>query len=247
MDQSTSIPQTTRFDVAVVPNGGPVTPEALPIPENLQELVIKDNERFEDWIEEMLSMREQNVLWGKAKHDEIRHLYTMLTPKEGEPWEWITVDWLRKWLSDENTSCPPVDNQKLLCKHGNMDPDKVNDAKHISKQAADLIFTKYHGAPRILQRQFCKQCVVDRCKLLRIRLRITEDHKILSNLTKHKVESGFWIGKASLRGWRGMVLNKLEGNTTNRRKEDEDDSQCTQSTNDTSKELSSSQQSKTTG
>ncbi|XP_070561679.1 ubiquitin carboxyl-terminal hydrolase 48-like isoform X2 [Ptychodera flava] len=198
-----------------VPNGNiPAMDEDVQISGELRQLVVRDNEIFEDWVKEMTQMREINVLSGKARHNEIRHLYSQLMPREGDyvNAEWLTVDWLKKWLADSNTVCPKVDNARLLCIHGSLDPDKVNDAKLVSLQAADIIFTNYGGEPRIRGDSLCKRCVVERCRLLRTKMRVAEDYKAINNLTKNKIESGFWIGKCSFRSWRRLVLSKLENN-----------------------------------
>ncbi|XP_077998127.1 ubiquitin carboxyl-terminal hydrolase 48-like [Glandiceps talaboti] len=217
--------------------------EDIQISEELQELVIKDNDRFEHWVKEMTEMREINVLSGKARHDEIKQIYSLLLPKEGEYGEWLAIDWIKKWLADTNTVCPAIDNSKLLCRHDNVDPDQVQNAKLISKQAADIIFTKYGGKPRIAETQLCKACVVERCKLLRMKVRLSEDYKAINSLSKNKIDRGFWIGKCSLRSWRRIVLGKLELNGTEDTEENENISKISDKSTEESNKCSGSEDS----
>nr|XP_005905261.1 PREDICTED: ubiquitin carboxyl-terminal hydrolase 48 [Bos mutus] len=153
----------------------PGTP--IQVPAFLQELVDRDNSKFEEWCVEMAEMRKQSVDKGKAKHEEVKELYQRL----------------------------PAGAVKALC----------------------------------------KECVVERCRVLRLKNQLNEDYKTVNNLLKATVKSsdGFWVGKSSLRSWRQLALEQLDeqdgdadqsngkmnGNTLNKdeskeeRKEDEEE------------------------
>lgn len=49
----------------------------------LQELVDRDNSKFEEWCIEMAEMRKQSVDKGKAKHEEVKELYQRLPAGAG--------------------------------------------------------------------------------------------------------------------------------------------------------------------
>lgn len=49
----------------------------------LQELVERDNSRFEEWCCEMAEMRKQSVARGRVKHEEVKELYQRLPAKAG--------------------------------------------------------------------------------------------------------------------------------------------------------------------
>lgn len=66
----------------------------------------------------------------------------------GEPYEFIPLDWLKKWL-DDSTATKEVDNSLFLCSHGKLHPDKVGDSKRVSMQAAELLYERYGGGPRL--------------------------------------------------------------------------------------------------
>ncbi|XP_028920775.1 ubiquitin carboxyl-terminal hydrolase 48 isoform X6 [Ornithorhynchus anatinus] len=183
---------------------------AVQVPAFLQELVERDNCKFEEWCIEMAEMRKQSVDKGKAKHEEVKELYQRL-PAGAEPYEFVSLEWLQKWL-DESTPTKPIDNHACLCSHDKLHPDKISIMKRISEYAADIFYSRYGGGPRLNVKALCKDCVVERCRVLRLKNQLNEDYKIVTNLLKVTVKSneGFWVGKSSLRSWRQLALEQLD-------------------------------------
>lgn len=66
----------------------------------------------------------------------------------GEPYEFVPVEWLKKWL-DDSTAIKEIDNCHFLCAHGKLHPDRLSEAKRISHSAAQILFSRYGGGPRI--------------------------------------------------------------------------------------------------
>uniref|UniRef100_A0A8C0BI71 Ubiquitin carboxyl-terminal hydrolase 48 n=1 Tax=Buteo japonicus TaxID=224669 RepID=A0A8C0BI71_9AVES len=164
----------------------------IEVPAFLQELVERDNCKFEEWCNEMAEMRKQSVARGKIKHEEVKELYKRL-PAEA-PYDFISLEWLQKWL-DESTPPKPIDNTACLCSHGKLHPDKISIMKRISEYVADFFYRRYGGGPR----------------LNRLKNQLNEDYKTVTNLLKITVKGndGFWVGKASLRSWRQLALEQL--------------------------------------
>uniref|UniRef100_A0A4W6BWX4 Ubiquitin carboxyl-terminal hydrolase 48 n=1 Tax=Lates calcarifer TaxID=8187 RepID=A0A4W6BWX4_LATCA len=180
------------------------------VPAFLQRLVDQDNHKFEEWCSEMADMRKQSVDKGKAKHEEVKELYELLPTKDGEPYEFIPLDWLKKWL-DDSTATKEIDNSLFLCSHGKLHPDKVGESKRVSRQAAQLLYERYGGGPRLDDSSLCRECVGQRCRVLRLKNQLNEDYKEVSNLVKRTLSGeGYWVGKASLRSWRQLALEQLE-------------------------------------
>ncbi|KAK2821036.1 hypothetical protein Q5P01_023995 [Channa striata] len=180
------------------------------VPAFLQRLVDQDNYKFEEWCSEMADMRKQSVDKGKAKHEEVKELYELLPAKDGEPYEFIPLDWLKKWL-DDSTATKEIDNSLFLCSHNKLHPDRVGDSKRVSLQAAELLYKRYGGGPRLDNSSLCRECVDQRCRVLRLKNQLNEDYKEVSNLVKRMISGeGFWVGKASLRSWRQLALEQLE-------------------------------------
>ncbi|XP_075952864.1 ubiquitin carboxyl-terminal hydrolase 48 isoform X1 [Anarhichas minor] len=180
------------------------------VPAFLQRLVDQDNHKFEEWCNEMADMRKQSVDKGKAKHEEVKELYELLPATDGEPYEFIPLDWLKKWLED-STATKEIDNSLFLCSHGKLHPDKVADSKRVSLQAAQLLYERYSGGPRMDGSSLCRDCVGQRCRVLRLKNQLNEDYKEVTNLVKRTLSGeGCWVGKASLRSWRQLALEQLE-------------------------------------
>lgn len=180
------------------------------VPTFLKELVNRDNQKFEEWCNEMADMRKQSVVKGKAKHEEVKELYELLPAKDGEPYEFIPLEWLKKWL-DDSAATKEINNASFLCSHGKLHPDKVGDCKRISLLAAQELYIRYGGGPRLESSSLCRDCVEQRCKVLRLKNQLNEDYKEVSNLVKHTpCGNGYWVGKASLRSWRQLALEQLE-------------------------------------
>lgn len=70
---------------------------------------------------------------GKARQQEMANLYNLLPVTEDAPYEFITSDWLVKWLSNEEVK--PVDNSSIICPHGKLNPCSVPQTKCISSAA----------------------------------------------------------------------------------------------------------------
>ncbi|XP_063292765.1 ubiquitin carboxyl-terminal hydrolase 48 isoform X3 [Pelobates fuscus] len=189
------------------------------VPVFLQKLVELDNCKFEEWCVEMSEMRRESVDKGKAKHEEVKELYQRLPAGADNSYEFVPLEWLQKWL-DESTPTKPIDNSKCLCPHGLLHPDKISAMKRISQGAAEIFFKRYGGSPRLTD-ALCKDCVVERCRVLRLKNQLNEDHKAISNLVKVTANSGegFWVGKGSLRRWRQLAKEQL----------DQQDEECDQS------------------
>ncbi|NP_001120167.1 ubiquitin carboxyl-terminal hydrolase 48 [Xenopus tropicalis] len=181
------------------------------VPAFLQKLVELDNCKFEEWCVEMVDMRRESVDKGKAKHEEVKELYQRLPAGADSAYEFVPLEWLQKWL-DESTPTKPIDNSKCLCSHGKLHPDKISLMKRISQHAADIFYKRYGGSPRLTDDALCKDCVVERCRVLRLKNQLNEDYKSLTNMVKLPVESneGFWIGKSSLRRWRQLATEQLD-------------------------------------
>ncbi|EHB07082.1 Ubiquitin carboxyl-terminal hydrolase 48 [Heterocephalus glaber] len=177
------------------------------VPAFLQELVDCDNAKFEAWC---IEMRKRRVDKGKAKHEEVKELYQRL-PAGAEPYEFVSLEWLQKWL-DELTPTKPIDNHTSLCSHDKLHPDKISIMKRISKYVADIFYSRYGGGPRLTVKALGKKCVVEGCRVLHLKNQLNKDYKMVNNLLKatRKGDDGFWVGKSSLRSWCQLALEQLD-------------------------------------
>ncbi|XP_073990020.1 ubiquitin carboxyl-terminal hydrolase 48-like isoform X2 [Rhodnius prolixus] len=181
---------------------------------HLREQVKKANDAFDALLAETKEQKKVKRVNGKAHREEIAAILKILpvNNQEDQDWDVIATPWLLHWLSNAMLYVDNIDNRKLLCPHGKLHPDQVPNAKYISSKAATVLYEKYGGGPRLQSYMaLCKDCVIRKCKSVRLRLRITEDHKDITNLLKQKEDLEgrcFWVGKRSLKVWRRKALLK---------------------------------------
>nr|XP_032824287.1 ubiquitin carboxyl-terminal hydrolase 48 isoform X1 [Petromyzon marinus] len=192
---------------------GEPTPTAqdTTLPEWLAEKVRADNRAFEEWCEEMSAMRQQSIAEGRAKHSEVRSLYALLPADNASEFEFVGTAWLRQWLTD-SACVRALDNAAFVCTHGALSPHHVGSVKRISRGAANALYHKYGGGPRLTEASLCRDCVVERCRVLQLKSRLSDDYRTVSTLLKSSLPPGeaFWVGKVSLRSWRLLVIGQFE-------------------------------------
>ncbi|KAK6176967.1 hypothetical protein SNE40_015165 [Patella caerulea] len=190
------------------------------LPPVVKDYVAKDNENFNKWIAEILSSRKQNIENGKAEQTEVQSIYRTLSTDLNniDEMEWISVDWLIKWLNLPSKA-PAIDNTSLLCPHKQLDPESVHKMKCVSSIGANSLYTLYGGGPRLKRdKGLCRQCVKQRCHVIRLKIKMASDDQKITTGLKNINNSGlswYWVGKSSLRSWKKLALDRLE-NGSNR-------------------------------
>ncbi|XP_023289479.1 ubiquitin carboxyl-terminal hydrolase 48 [Orussus abietinus] len=165
-------------------------------------------------------------------------------------YHWIPTDWIAKWLSSQSSTegVPPIDNSTLLCPHYRLDPLKVNRAKCVPVQAAELLYGKYRGGPKLDQNSLCENCVKRRCKMLRFKMALEKDYKEVGDLVRNfkdqRLETGYIIGADSLRSWRRLATEKFTEYLEHHAQDDEfpEHQEESNSRNDSSKEVEESEE-----
>eukprot|EP00118_Oscarella_pearsei_P008121 m.41061 g.41061 ORF g.41061 m.41061 type:complete len:1074 (+) comp33073_c0_seq3:2-3223(+) len=196
-------------------------------PAHLQELVSLDNSCFEQWLAESRKQIRQRVANGRALQEAKCQLFHELICRpggSGDCWEWISLEWLKLWLSRDCEKSPSleINQSEMLCRHGRVDPLKSEKLKRICSKTAEKLFHQYGGHPRLAgDIRFCVECVKQQCRKIQLRDRLLSDHRLIASLVKTPCSSssGFWVGKYSLRVWKKMWEEKLmvEGKTTENR------------------------------
>ena len=100
-------------------------------------------------------LRKMNVSLSQ-KAVRIHRLFPLLS--SSEPYEFVSLEWLQKWL-DESTPTKPIDNHACLCSHDKLHPDKISIMKRISEYAADIFYSRYGGGPRLTGNSRCLICL----------------------------------------------------------------------------------------
>ena len=181
------------------------------LPDHVKKYVTKDNDSFEKWTQEMIRMKENNIKSGREKQENIKLMFQNLFVHENEGFEWIPQKWLSKWLNDPQTA-PAVDNTEILCKHGNVCPDQISKIKCVASNGADNLIALYGGEIRCQnETSLCELCVKQKCAIIRTKVKMVEDEKIISAELKSDLNDQvcYWIGKGSLRSWKRLALERL--------------------------------------
>lgn len=183
------------------------------LPAHVLDYVIKDNETFENWVSELILIRDQNIESGKEKQEEIKDTYQKLAfdKLELNEGEWMSQKWIGLWLSDP-AKAPPVDNKEFLCKHDKLSPDAAMKLKFVNLLGSESLCNRYEGGLRLVGAEsLCMLCVQHQCHVIRTKIKMTEDDKLFSAMTKTNNIAGdcYWVGKASFRSWKKMVLEQL--------------------------------------
>ncbi|XP_060828211.1 ubiquitin carboxyl-terminal hydrolase 48-like isoform X2 [Bombus pascuorum] len=181
----------------------------------LRDLVRQENVKHELSLLAIQQEKQKEIEDQNLKRQLVIDVYNIISNVVSwDTYQWIPNDWLSKWLNGHLSvdGVPPIDNSTLMCSHYRLDPLKVNRAKCIPVTAADLLYDKYRGGPRLDENSFCEICVKRRYKLLRFKISLERDHKEVSELVrnfKEPSETSYIVGADSLRSWRRLAMEKF--------------------------------------
>ncbi|KAL0277920.1 UNVERIFIED_CONTAM: hypothetical protein PYX00_005034 [Menopon gallinae] len=134
---------------------------------------------------------------------------TIVPDSDMAEYEFINFEWLKSITKNS----APVDNSSLICKHGKLCVNKRSVYKAISRKAADFLYDKFGGGPRLKKDSLCRPCVEHKARQVKLQMDVAKDSKLLPTLTKQiidKNQKAYWIGKRTLRKWTNYVLNDLD-------------------------------------
>ncbi|OAD55682.1 Ubiquitin carboxyl-terminal hydrolase 48 [Eufriesea mexicana] len=189
--------------------------ESWEVSSTLRDLVRQENVKHELSLLAIQQEKQKEIEDQNLKRQLVIDVYNIISNVVSwEKYQWIPSDWLSKWLNGHSSidGIPPIDNSILMCSHYRLDPLKVNRAKCMPVAAADMLYDKYRGGPRLDENSFCEVCVKRRYKLLRFKMSLERDHKEVSELVrnvKEPYETSYIVGADSLRSWRRLAMEKF--------------------------------------
>ncbi|XP_015430229.1 PREDICTED: ubiquitin carboxyl-terminal hydrolase 48-like [Dufourea novaeangliae] len=192
--------------------------ESWEVSSTLRDVVRQENVKHELSLLAIQQEKQKEIEDQNLKRQLVIDIYNIVSNTTSwDKYQWIPSDWLSKWLNGHTFTegVPPIDNSSLICSHHRLDPLKVNRAKCMPQSAADLLFEKYHGGPRLDQNFLCEVCVRRRYKLLRYKISLERDHKEVSELIrtfKEPIETSYIVGADSLKSWRRLAMEKFIDN-----------------------------------
>ncbi|XP_012938291.1 ubiquitin carboxyl-terminal hydrolase 48 isoform X2 [Aplysia californica] len=184
------------------------------LPNAVQGFVKNDNLEFEEWINEMLRSQDQNINEVRETHAAMKMLYAALSVKSlDEPFEWVSTDWLTKWLADPS-KVSKVENKIPLCPHGKLVADEVTKLKCISSEGAELLFTKYPVNKRFKGTEtLCEKCIRQICREKQFERCMADDDKLFSSTKNinswNSSEKFYWVSTKHLRRWKKLALQEI--------------------------------------
>ncbi|KAK3283187.1 Ubiquitin carboxyl-terminal hydrolase 26 [Cymbomonas tetramitiformis] len=114
-----------------------------------------------------------------------------------EGYRWIDFAWLEGWANSA-AEVPRIDNNPLLCEHGNADPAKVQQMKRISVLAWEELQHKYGGGPELSQLHCCDACLVARNCTSQQRNNVLAMAAAALDASAKSTESGGHLGPAGV-------------------------------------------------
>eukprot|EP01088_Endostelium_zonatum_P020559 TRINITY_DN7633_c0_g1_i2.p1 TRINITY_DN7633_c0_g1~~TRINITY_DN7633_c0_g1_i2.p1 ORF type:complete len:1019 (-),score=151.37 TRINITY_DN7633_c0_g1_i2:53-3109(-) len=165
------------------------------------------NEKKEN--EEML-IREINRMVSEIE----RNLACNITEKQ---YNWISLEWLRKWFSSKNKSdVGEINNEDLVCEHKKLKLD-LAIMRRIRPEAWESLVNLYTGGPTLTQDDMCPQCTLEEFESYKSQ----NDEERRKELIRNKVETmssrstvphEYFISESWYKAWEGSSLTaKLPG------------------------------------
>ncbi|KAH7859363.1 hypothetical protein Vadar_000087 [Vaccinium darrowii] len=96
----------------------------------------------------------------KERREEVRLVLSQAPVQSpGEPYFWISTEWLRNWADNINPLV--IDNNPIQCLHGKVPVSKVGSMKRLSSTAWTMLFSKYEGGPKLAKDDYCVHCLLE--------------------------------------------------------------------------------------
>ncbi|KAL0101386.1 hypothetical protein PUN28_018901 [Cardiocondyla obscurior] len=204
--------------------------ESWQVSSTMRELVRQENIKHELSLLAAQQEKQKEIEDQNSKRQFIIDLYNTIHSivSWSNYYYWIPTDWLSKLLNGHSSSVDvcPIDNSTIMCSHNRLDPLKVNRMKCMPQLAAEMLYDRYQGGPRLDQTSLCEICVKRRYKLLRFKLALERDHKEVGDLIRkfnEPTKTSYIIGTDSLRSWRRLAMETFQEDI----EEKEDDCQDT--------------------
>ncbi|XP_011305311.1 ubiquitin carboxyl-terminal hydrolase 48 [Fopius arisanus] len=193
------------------------------VSETLRELVKQENVAHELSLLAVQEEKQKRIEEKNVKRQEVIDFYEAWGRCEGvgERFVWIPTSFISKWLNDDsggNEGVREIDVEGVMCRHRKMDPGKVHKAKCVPMDATEKLLGKFQITEMLGEDSLCLACVRKKCKTMRFKIELEKDHKEVleyMRIFKDFNEDSYIIGTDSLKHWRKLAMERLEGETSN--------------------------------
>lgn len=130
------------------------------LPSHLLEEVIHLNMSYLDSCQKYKTTKESELSRITERRQEVRSVIPEAPVHTlGEPYFWISTDWLRQWA--DNITSSKIDNTPIQCLHGKVPVSKIGSMKRLSAKAWTTLFAKYGGGPTLPRDDYCVACLLE--------------------------------------------------------------------------------------
>lgn len=142
-------------------NGSGVAPQnGVSLPSHLCEEMEQLNSSYLDACEQYKLKKDLELNCITERRQEVRSVLSQAPVQSlGEPYFWISTDWLRHWADN---ICPSIiENNPIQCLHGKVPVSKIGNMKRLSAKAWTMLFSKYEGGPALSKDDYCVGCLFE--------------------------------------------------------------------------------------
>jgi hypothetical protein len=226
----------------------------LDFPLHLKEYVEKDKQLFQEQLTEKRIIKKEDqsksaIHEGRLKDICQKMVYESDSESEEKPmseneysktnFEFVPKKALCQFLESSSTSekCCAIDTTAYLCAHGKLDVDLLTELKLVTDYAADKMFK--HDRLKLNGNLLCRNCVINRCRLKKLALKLAIDGREIAELLKSSpsialtnplldphnenapssnfspnrvngsAPKSYWVGKLSFKTWKNLAKDKL--------------------------------------
>ncbi|KAI8561630.1 hypothetical protein RHMOL_Rhmol04G0355400 [Rhododendron molle] len=130
------------------------------LPSDLGKEIEQSNLSYLDACKQYKSKQEFELKRVRERREEVRLVLSQAPVQSpGEPYFWISTEWLRNWADNINLSV--IDNNPIQCLHGKVPVSKIGGMKRLSSTAWTMLFSKYEGGPKLAKDDYCVYCLLE--------------------------------------------------------------------------------------
>eukprot|EP01125_Pyxidicula_operculata_P004203 TRINITY_DN1619_c0_g2_i2.p1 TRINITY_DN1619_c0_g2~~TRINITY_DN1619_c0_g2_i2.p1 ORF type:complete len:703 (-),score=164.82 TRINITY_DN1619_c0_g2_i2:9-2117(-) len=171
-------------------------------PRDVLKLVMEENDKFTNIIEERKSNLEYELNKLNQRKSIFNEVYNVIAPSEDDDrYNWISTDWLKEWIQGSER---PIDNTKIMCEHRAVNPEKIGNMKRISRVAWGKLHKLHKGGPDLNNTHLCRQCIANKYLGIKDLQKKDELRSDMLKLAKNasNVSGDYWISKLWLNAWK---------------------------------------------
>ncbi|OMO91103.1 Ubiquitin [Corchorus olitorius] len=184
---------------------GDALQDGISLPPHLWEEIKNLNSSFVDACEKFKLKKERELEHIMARRQEVRSVLSEAPVHTiGEPFHWISTDWLRQWA--DNIIPPVLNNTSIQCIHGKFPVSNVGFVKRLSTEAWMKLFSKYNGGPALTNSDDCIECLLDLARTVVCADSYRDRRKMMKEiaddvLSGKCIDGTYYVSKAWLQQW----------------------------------------------